>query len=674
VLAAIYFALGVLRRHAVTEKGFIAYDFYGQFYPWMIQAARGLRAGGNGLLWNPYQECGQPLFANIQTGLLHPLNWVFVFFDRETALLLCVVLNLSIAGLGMLQLGRALGLTPLAALCGAVAFELGWAATNVAAWSPTHIGTLTWLPVAMWRCERLVRAPSARRAIKLALVLGLQMLAGFPQIVVFTYQLIALRIGWALLLRQAPIRPLVSASAFGLLAAPLLVAVQLAPAFAVARRSLWGGTLSPAELGATFSWEALANGLTSHFMIGGNGLLILLAILAVVTVGAGRRADVAFYALAAVLAFVLSLGPGSFLFRLYELVPPGAAFRGTARLLWVTSFAVSVLVAVAADRLVRMRIRGKPIAAGWAWMLPVLLMANAILLNTPPLFAPRQGPLYDTQASVISDVRTRLTPHDRVLIVSTHPDLGLMPKSGTVAGIPNIHDYDPLVARSYAELFTFMRTGRPYRSIDDWYWLFGKLLLPTMQRPLFNLTAARYLIVDARVDRTADAFPDGLPLLLERNGVRVYENRAALPRARYVGRVQPEADEHALARLADGSIDATRVAAVSQPPRSGFTGAEQQGPAVVEFVTDEPQRVTLRLRAPAPGFLVLADQYDPGWSATVNQEPREILRANHAFRAVEVPAGDSEVVFTYRPASLLLGALLSGATLLGMAAWWTRAG
>jgi hypothetical protein len=44
------------------------------------------------------------------------------------------------------------------------------------------------------------------------------------------------------------------------------------------------------------------------------------------------------------------------------------------------------------------------------------------------------------------------------------------------------------------------------------------------------------------------------------------------------------------------------------------------------------------------------------------------------LRAVEVPAGDSEVVFTYRPASLLLGALLSGATLLGVAAWWTRAG
>jgi uncharacterized membrane protein YfhO len=43
----------------------------------------------------------------------------------------------------------------------------------------------------------------------------------------------------------------------------------------------------------------------------------------------------------------------------------------------------------------------------------------------------------------------------------------------------------------------------------------------------------------------------------------------------------------------------------------------------------------------------------------VNGRPTEILRANYAFRLVEVPAGASEVVFTFRPWTVPAGALVS---------------
>jgi uncharacterized membrane protein YfhO len=56
----------------------------------------------------------------------------------------------------------------------------------------------------------------------------------------------------------------------------------------------------------------------------------------------------------------------------------------------------------------------------------------------------------------------------------------------------------------------------------------------------------------------------------------------------------------------------------------------------------------VRTEANRPALLVLADTYLHGWRASVNGDPREIARTNHAFRGVVVDAGSSEVVFEYR--------------------------
>ena len=64
-----------------------------------------------------------------------------------------------------------------------------------------------------------------------------------------------------------------------------------------------------------------------------------------------------------------------------------------------------------------------------------------------------------------------------------------------------------------------------------------------------------------------------------------------------------------------------------------------------------------------PGYLVLADTFDPGWSATVDRQPAPIRPAYVAFRAVYLPKGKHTVVFTYRPAGFALGLVL---TVLGV--------
>jgi hypothetical protein len=125
-----------------------------------------------------------------------------------------------------------------------------------------------------------------------------------------------------------------------------------------------------------------------------------------------------------------------------------------------------------------------------------------------------------------------------------------------------------------------------------------------------------------------------------------------------------------LRRLALRWVDPWQVALVETPPSSGFLGEDvprtSAAPPHVTFVRDDPEALALDVRAPQRGFLLLADQHAAGWHAAVDGRPTPILRANYAFRAVEVPAGTSRVEFRYRPRTVVAGAAVSLATLLAM--------
>jgi uncharacterized membrane protein YfhO len=62
----------------------------------------------------------------------------------------------------------------------------------------------------------------------------------------------------------------------------------------------------------------------------------------------------------------------------------------------------------------------------------------------------------------------------------------------------------------------------------------------------------------------------------------------------------------------------------------------------------------------------------------VNGRPVEIKPANAAFRAVALDQGRSEVRFSYGPASVTAGGIISGAALvlalIGLLTGWSRAG
>ena len=89
----------------------------------------------------------------------------------------------------------------------------------------------------------------------------------------------------------------------------------------------------------------------------------------------------------------------------------------------------------------------------------------------------------------------------------------------------------------------------------------------------------------------------------------------------------------------------------------------------------EPQRVELLATLERPGLVILADTYYPGWNLTIDGQPAPIYRTNRLMRGAAVKAGRHALVYTYNPASVRIGAMLSIAGLIALAGLipWARA-
>ncbi|MCW5976964.1 MAG: hypothetical protein KIT09_02750 [Bryobacteraceae bacterium] len=76
------------------------------------------------------------------------------------------------------------------------------------------------------------------------------------------------------------------------------------------------------------------------------------------------------------------------------------------------------------------------------------------------------------------------------------------------------------------------------------------------------------------------------------------------------------------------------------------------------------------VRSEHGGRFVLAEQFYPGWRATVDGAPVEIVRHDGVFQAIAAPAGERRIRFEYRSPGLVPGSLVSAAA---VAAVWLLA-
>jgi hypothetical protein len=267
------------------------------------------------------------------------------------------------------------------------------------------------------------------------------------------------------------------------------------------------------------------------------------------------------------------------------------------------------------------------------------------------------------QAGHFGSVRIASVPSFRILYGMSHELYGLQSVSG----------YSSWALKRYAR---YIHLTQPVTTINH-------IFLTECCSPLLDALNATYVYTPAGVELQN---AEHLQLLYD-GPVKIYENRAAFPRAWVVHHVvsAPPGDLDAVAdRLLAPGFAPAREAVVETDRTFPESDALTEQSARAEIVRYEPEAVVIETDLPRDGLLILSDAMYPGWRAYVDDQPVPIYYTNLFMRGVFVGPGAHRVTFVYRSGTFLLAVAVSVSTILlvigamalssGRASWRTVPG
>ena len=706
------------------------------FHPWLLYAGEQIR-GGVIPLWNPHEYTGAPFFGNGQSALLFPVTMIAFVLPAAVAVTVISWVKLLSIGVATYWFLRMLGPGPGPAFIAACGFMLSAPVIGWLQW--TFASTFLCLPLLLGAIKRLRERRELRALVLVAVVVTLDVLAGYPQAAA---QALVVATAWALVLAARAggglgfLARYAAAVALGL----GLAAVQLVPfveyvreSFVFVYRSQWTPIFSaPFRSATTFLMPYYygvgkeAWGVWQFAVQTGYVGIVTLAVLPLGARAALRHGEERFFVGLAAVGLALHYGlpgvslaaevPGFSLGTNLRLMPVIAfalcvlAALGLEALRaekpdrvvpwlvggWFTAVAVLVLVAIAQDHTraaARQMILSLPVQ--YAIGLIALTLATIIVVRMMAGLAPARGlsALAVVQVASLLPLAATYNPSvDRGAFFPTTPAIDylrreaghqsrvLMP--GTVAltyGLFEAQGYDGMSPRRLVEITGVVGTGGALARgfLQNTVALHGSEPLSGIRilvSPVLDLLGVRYVLM---APGAAPPRP-GLALVYDAADARIFRNDGAVPRAMLVGQARCVDDPAALEAIRGRALDPRRevlLADCASPPASADgAGAGPGGSAVIR--DESANRVSVQVSTDRPAYLVLSDTWFPGWAATVDGHPTRVWRANHTLRAVVVPSGAREVVFTYAPRSLRIGALISvvalGLVALAMIPGWRR--
>ncbi len=240
----------------------------------------------------------------------------------------------------------------------------------------------------------------------------------------------------------------------------------------------------------------------------------------------------------------------------------------------------------------------------------------------------------------------------------------------SVLGLDDVQGYNPIQSRRYVEFQTALNGFvQEYREAN--------VYAGGLSSPLLDLLNARYIVIPAQIpaDRLdLQQLVRDDPTVYQDDQSRVLLNQDAVPRAWIVHQAIRMERDGDLTPLANGSVDPRQVALLETDLPSLAQPTDPTAD-VATIVSSEPDVIRLRTGTGAPGLLMLSEITSPGWHATVDGRAVDVEIADHALRAVPIPAGEHTVELRYQPRSLRIGLIISLAALLLLAAavvwrWW----
>jgi len=160
--------------------------------------------------------------------------------------------------------------------------------------------------------------------------------------------------------------------------------------------------------------------------------------------------------------------------------------------------------------------------------------------------------------------------------------------------------YSPLADGEYFQLLG--QTG----VVDDG---FGQIE-PNIQeiqrlKPMLDFMGLRFIITDTQTKI------DDFTLWRETGGRRIWRNEKAAPEFQWI--------------------------------------SKNNTPAQIHIRTQSNDKVIVDIQSSHPGTLSRNTRFAPGWHVRINNQEAQLFRIHNLFQAVQIPAGQSEVIFTFKP-------------------------
>lgn len=647
-------------------------------------------------LWNPYIACGMPHLANWQSACFYPPFWLWNVTGLWDWFYVLALLHVAWAVFGFSLWARRLGVSPVPSLLASLGFAFSSQMTQF--WGfPTHLSTMSWIPWIFLAADRILERPTFPRWAGLTACVSLQVLAGYPNIMIYTFLFLGL---WVAIRRPgAKVWGSIVLSGVGMM---ILTAVQWIPALDFMgyadRSARIGGVyslrleeylpiLGPRLLGMPNTTQYRGT-LPNFIFLPGYVGWVVLAVLAAAFFHF-RRVRERFFLIAALGVLVWGLGTNFAPWRWVFGWMVGVLEPAKASVLWAfCACTAAATLFTQAWPFLKGRLIWRRVALFLAIIMAVeLLSVPSRVLRLMP------DPLRD--ATVVGSTRqlSRMTGNGRLVSLRQRgrelwsgqsesegylweSALQAFPNTNAVLGLRSAGAYLSTTVDGYQNMLIYLQKGFPYE---------GRILdaasVNTLALPE-KLTGIKYQVA------------------MTQGGVLFHSNAGAMPNAWKVSWVKElkdrpavfEAMAHPDIFLEENVLTEDRSngkAVMLPPPRRTLSGphppatigerlkAFLRGDAPSRGFTDRepsPSRASFEADFRERGWMVFSESFVPGWRAWVDGEPVSLFRADGLFMAVPVDKeGIRRIDFRYEPVAFRLGLFLS---LIGvvafLGAWFAR--
>jgi len=717
-----YWKLTTMSGFLITDDIFTS-DIMNDAFPYRFYLSELLKSG-QAPLWYPPVYGGFPLLARAEAGIAYPPNLLlFGLLPPYTALNLVILFTLVIAAVGMYLFTREIEVDIVGALVAAVSFAYsGFMVAHL-----KHLSTVNaacWFPLGLYFIERAFRQNEGQTFLQkskpfvyLSLVIGVQNLAGHTQtayycglayVAYFFFRLFIsrkkLESGKRRRGEPAPAigvgfirNPRTLWFGVAVLIAAGISAVQLLPTYELVSLSQRSGGVT-FEYAANYAYDPsnvktffypYANGDIGNATYRGKSIfwedygyvgLITTLFALYAAVALWKKPYTKFFAVAAIVAYVLALGPNTPVYEAFFHVIPGMKFfRFPTRFLLIVDVSLAILAAMGVSHLLARqgdKTRLRPDAVN-----PVGYAVLALVVLDLLYFQMRQNPIVDANAWVTRPKTVQKLREDHGLFriyspgaSETHKAAFSMAK-GWQGSLQPYLDQREFIQPSLNVLFGLSTADgyaqlTPNYVVDVWGdqnrggWIYETATVQQnafIPKPEFikiiSMFNIKYLLTPWPVQS------DSLEKMESPVGVFMYRNPLVMPRAFVVSNYRlAQSPEAAKSILLSNDFDPKRETILYKRPQHTLRDEQIMANAVIEQY--QANEVSIRVKTDREGLLVLSDTYYPGWRAFVDGEEKEVLQANACQRAIEIPTGEHDVRFVFDSLPVKAGFGVSVAALL----------